>query len=111
MQDGEFADAPLPARGRTRDMSILQRIIPGVAVAVATAGAGAQSTPRSQLGVLTQSVGGARIEIMYRRPVARGRELFGALVPWGKIWTPSADSAARVTLSEAVEINGSKLAA
>lgn len=67
--------------------------------------------PKSQLGVVAQSVGGARIEIVYRRPVARGRALFGTLVPWGRIWTPSADSAARLTLSEPVEINGSKLAA
>ena len=45
------------------------------------------------------------------RPVARGRELFGALVPWGRIWTPSADSAARITLSTPIEVNGSRLAA
>jgi hypothetical protein len=66
---------------------------------------------RSQLGVVTQSVAGVRIEIIYRRPVARGRELFGALVAWGRVWTPSADSAARLILSAPVEINGSKLAA
>lgn len=71
----------------------------------------ALAQPKSQLGVVAQSVGGARVEIVYRRPVARGRELFGVLVPWGRIWTPSADSAARLTLSDAVEINGSKLAA
>jgi hypothetical protein len=71
----------------------------------------AAAQPKSQLGVVAQWVGGARIEIVYRRPVARGRALFGTLVPWGRIWTPSADSAARLTLSEPVEINGSKLAA
>jgi hypothetical protein len=67
--------------------------------------------PRSQLGVVTQSVADARIEIIYRRPVARGRDLFGALVAWGRVWTPSADSAARLILSAPVEINGFKLAA
>jgi hypothetical protein len=67
--------------------------------------------PRSQLAMVTQSVAAARIEIVYRRPVARGRSLFGFLVPWGRVWTPSADSAARFTVSDAVEINGSKLAA
>jgi hypothetical protein len=71
----------------------------------------AQSAPRSQLGTVSQLVNGTRIEIVYRRPVARGRPLFGALVPYGRIWTPSADSAARITVSGPVEINGSALAA
>src|SRR6188508_1989965 len=91
-------------------MSIVQRAL-ALALSVAPAAAYSQSIPRSQLGTVTQSLGSAHLEILYRRPVARGRELFGALVPWGKIWTPSADSAARITVSEAVEINGTKLAA
>ena len=70
-----------------------------VAVSLSLLGAGAacaQNT-RSQLGVVSQSIAGTRVEIVYRRPVARGRQLFGSLVPWGRIWTPSADSAARLT--------------
>jgi hypothetical protein len=67
--------------------------------------------PRSQLGSVSQDIAGTRIEIVYRRPVARGRELFGALVPFGRVWTPSADSAARITLSNDVQVNGEALAA
>lgn len=73
--------------------------------------ASAQNPPKSQLGAVSQLIAGTRLEIVYRRPVARGRALFGALVPWGRIWTPSADSAARLTLSAPIEINGSILAA
>jgi len=84
-------------------------------VALATLGAfervAAQSVARSQLGTVTQQVAAARIELLYRRPVAHGRSLFGALVPWGKIWTPSADSAARITFSAPVTVNGSALPA
>ena len=69
------------------------------------------ATPKSQLGIVSQLISGTRVEVLYRRPVARGRALFGALVPWGRIWTPSADSAARITLSAPVDINGSTLAA
>ena len=69
----------------------------------------AQRPRPSQLGTIMQEVAGTRIEIVYRRPVARGRELFGALVPWGRVWTPSADSAARITLSGAVEVDGQRL--
>ena len=72
--------------------------------------AGGQNT-RSQLGTVSQSVASLKIDIVYRRPVARGRALFGALVPWNRDWTPSADSAARVTISEPIEINGSRLEA
>jgi hypothetical protein len=93
-------------------MSILKQttIVAGI-WALAAVAVGAQAIPRSQLGGVTQSVGRSRVEITYRRPVARGRELFGALVPFGRVWTPSADTAARITLSEALEVNGAKLAA
>jgi hypothetical protein len=60
---------------------------------------------------VSQSVAGTRVEIVYRRPVARGRQLFGSLVPWGRIWTPSADSAARLTTSGPLQVNGSDLPA
>jgi len=91
-------------------MSILKRAV-ATSMFIGWSTAGAQSIPKSQLATVTQSVGTARVEILYRRPVARGRDLFGALVPWGKVWTPSADSAARITLSEAMQINGIKIAA
>ena len=71
----------------------------------------AQPTPKSQLGVVSQMVAGTRIEVTYRRPVARGRALFGSLVPWGRIWTPSADTAARIMLSAPIDVNGSRLVA
>src|SRR6185436_8506599 len=70
-----------------------------------------QATPKSQLGTVSQLIAGTRVELVYPRPVARGRDLFGALVPWGRVWTPSADTAARISLSGPVEVNGSKLAA
>lgn len=67
--------------------------------------------PLSQLGSVSQVIAGTKLEITYRRPVARGRELFGALVKWNEIWTPSADSAAILTVSRPVEIQGQPLAA
>jgi hypothetical protein len=71
----------------------------------------AQSIPRSQLATVEQNVAGARIAITYRRPVARGRALFGSLVRWGEVWSPSSDSAARLTVSAPVTVNGQALAA
>ena len=56
-------------------------------------------------------VGDTEIRAMYIRPVARGRDLFGALVPYGRMWTPSADSAMRLTFSTDVTIDGHALSA
>ncbi|AHG93736.1 Protein of unknown function DUF2911 (plasmid) [Gemmatirosa kalamazoonensis] len=88
----------------------LRLLCPALLAAAACAGA-QPSIPRSQLGTVTQWIAGARLDVVYRRPVARGRELFGALVRWGDLWTPSADSAARLTVSAPIEVNGSRLAA
>ena len=90
------------------------RVLAAVAVALALGcnrPATAQGARRSQLGTVSQVVAGTQIEIVYRRPVARGRALFGALVPWGDMWSPSSDSAARFTISTAVEVNGARLPA
>ncbi|MDQ8165910.1 MAG: DUF2911 domain-containing protein [Gemmatimonadota bacterium] len=71
----------------------------------------AQTIPRSQLAGVSQNLAGTQIDIVYRRPSARGRELFGALVPWDRVWSPSADSAARFTITAPIEVNGAPLAA
>jgi hypothetical protein len=80
------------------------------ALTIVSAAARAQTRP-SQLATVTQSIAQAHVEITYRRPVARGRALFGALVPWGQIWTPSADSGARFMTTSPLSINGSTLPA
>ncbi len=77
----------------------------------ASAASAQESTRKSQLGIVTQYVAGTKVEITYRRPVARGRALFGALVPYGRVWTPSADSAARIVTSGPLQINGATLPA
>lgn len=71
----------------------------------------AQPPRRSQRAEIMQMVGKTEIRATYVRPVARGRALFGALVPYGRVWTPSADSAMRISFSTDVEIEGQPLAA
>jgi hypothetical protein len=77
---------------------------------ILSASAGGQ-IPRSQLASVSQSLAGTQIDIVYRRPSARGRELFGSLVKWDEVWTPSADSAVQFSTSAEIEVNGTKLAA
>ena len=68
--------------------------------------ASAQGYPFSQRGSVSQTVAFTTITITYGRPVARGRALFGALVPWDSIWHPGADSATRVVLNHDVLVEG-----
>jgi hypothetical protein len=65
----------------------------------------------SQHGTVTQRVAGTLITVDYNRPVARGRELFGALVPYDKVWCPGADYCTTITVSTDVTIEGHALPA
>lgn len=67
--------------------------------------------PRSQHATVTQQIQATAVSISYNRPVARGRELFGSLVPWGRRWHPGADSATTISFSRDVVIDGHALAA
>jgi hypothetical protein len=97
---------------KTMPMSRISAMIMLVgALGAASTARAQQGIPKSQLASVTQQVAGTRVEVVYRRPVARGRALFGALVPWGRIWTPSADSAARITISAPITVNGAPLPA
>jgi hypothetical protein len=66
----------------------------------------AQMYPFSQRGKVSQSVAFTEISIEYGRPTARGRALFGALVPWDSVWHPGADDATRITFSRDVTMEG-----
>ena len=46
------------------------------------------------------------IEITYSRPAAKGRKIFGDLVPFGKIWRTGANGATKVTFGEDVKVGG-----
>jgi hypothetical protein len=90
----------------------------GVVVAVAlAAGAGVAAQQEktkikpSQHGTVSQKIADTVITIDYNRPVARGRELFGKLVPYGRIWCPGADDATTVEVSTAVTVEGKALPA
>jgi hypothetical protein len=65
----------------------------------------------SQHGSVSQRINETAITIEYNRPVARGRELFGALVPWGRIWCPCADDATTIEVSTGVKLDGQDLPA
>lgn len=65
----------------------------------------------SQNGSVRQEVANTAIEITYDRPVARGRDLFGGIVPFGEIWNPGANDATAISFSRDVTVNGNPLPA
>src|SRR5580765_1743995 len=71
----------------------------------------AQAPRPSQHASVSQQVAGTTITIEYNRPVARGRQLFGALVPYDRVWCPGADDCTTIELSTDIKIEGQALAA
>ena len=66
---------------------------------------------KSQAAAVSQRVANTEITVTYSRPVARGRELFGALIPYEQVWNPGADQATAVAVTRDVKVNGMPLAA
>ena len=64
---------------------------------------------KSQRGTVTQKIANTDISIDYGRPVARGREIYGSLVPYGRIWHPGANDATSMTVSRDIQVNGKPL--
>ncbi|HET8655264.1 MAG TPA: DUF2911 domain-containing protein [Longimicrobiaceae bacterium] len=64
---------------------------------------------KSQPALVKQQMGAARVSVVYNRPSARGRKLFGGIVPYGKEWDPGADEATRVELTRDMLVNGQPL--
>ena len=88
--------------------SVASGAIVAALVVLGSAACRAQGYPFSQRGRVDQTVAFTDISVVYGRPVARGRVLFGdtALVKWDAIWHPGADSATRVTFSHDVKLEG-----
>lgn len=51
------------------------------------------------------------ITIEYSRPSAKGRVIFGDLVPFGKIWRTGANNSTQITFGENVKVNGKDIPA
>jgi hypothetical protein len=59
----------------------------------------------SERASISQTVDSTTITIEYSRPAARGRDLFGALVPWNVNWT-GANWATTVDVNRPIRLNG-----
>src|ERR1700722_20183239 len=58
-----------------------------------------------------QDFGLSSIELSYSRPGVKGRQIFGDLVPYGKVWRTGANQATTITFGDEVMIGGTKIPA
>lgn len=65
----------------------------------------------SKNGLISGSIGGTGVTLEYGRPNDKGREIFGGLVPFGKVWRTGADEATTFEVDAPVVVEGSPLAA
>jgi tetratricopeptide (TPR) repeat protein len=95
-------------------------LLVGLGVLAGNAGAqfknGSQPTelniPRvSQRGTVSQRIGLTDITITYSRPEVGGREIWGKIVPYGKVWRAGANENTTINFTDDVSIEGKALAA
>jgi len=60
---------------------------------------------------VSEKVGNATITIDYSQPSVKGREIWGGLVPYGKVWRTGANEATTFETSTDVKIEGESLKA
>lgn len=60
----------------------------------------------SPSATINQEFSTSKIEVTYSRPSAKGRKVFGDLVPFGKEWRTGANGATKITFGEEVSFGG-----
>jgi hypothetical protein len=63
----------------------------------------------SSTQTIKQDFGMGAIELTYSRPNAKGRKIFGDLVPYNKLWRTGANGATKIVFTDAVELGGKKI--
>lgn len=68
-----------------------------------------QTPAASPFGKVQQTVGLTEVSVEYSRPSAKGRNIFGNLVPFGKTWRTGANANTIITFGTDVTIGGKTL--
>ena len=86
----------------------MKKIIIALAIFIANFTIEAQvKTPApSPKATIMQTVGLTDVEVVYSRPAAKGRPVFGNLVPFGKLWRTGANANTTISFSDDVVIDG-----
>lgn len=65
----------------------------------------------SPMQTIDQAFALSNIKVEYSRPSAKGRTIYGDVVPFGKVWRTGANGSTKITFGEDVTIEGKPLAA
>jgi hypothetical protein len=68
-----------------------------------------QDKPKSPPREIFGKSGATTIQINYSSPSVRGREIYGDLVPWDKLWRAGANAATTISFSQDVTVNGDQI--
>lgn len=83
-----------------------------IAVMTTTSVSAQLKTPApSPLQTLKQAFALSDITIEYSRPSAKGRVVYGDVVPFGTVWRTGANSSTKITFGEDVKVEGAELKA
>jgi len=100
----------LTGKGSTLQVEV-QRV---ASVPMAQAGPMFANRPLGQLSprdTARATIGGAAVWIDYSRPSRRGRDIFGALEPWNKVWRTGANAATQLSTPVDLVIGGATVPA
>src|SRR5205085_4798989 len=90
----------------------MTRTFVALAVAMAfgvAAEAADKKAPKSPPAETSATIGGVHVKIDYSAPSARGRKVFGELVPYGKVWRTGANAATTLTAGGDITIKDLKV--
>ncbi|MBK9759325.1 MAG: DUF2911 domain-containing protein [Flavobacteriales bacterium] len=65
----------------------------------------------SPKATVEQTIGVTDVKVSYARPSAKGRKIFGGLVPYGEVWRTAANAGSYITFEAPVVINGTSIPA
>ena len=71
----------------------------------------AQNPPASPTAKASGKIGAANVTIDYSSPSVKGRQIFGGLVPYDKVWRAGANTATSLETDKDLMIGGKKLPA
>lgn len=82
-----------------------------LALLISTATFAQEEKPKSPPATATGEINGATITIDYHAPSARGRVIWGDLVPFGEVWRAGANDATTFETDKDIQIEGETLPA
>lgn len=92
---------------RTASLPDIERITEQFIATERTRGVAASMSPRD---TVRTTIGSTSLRVDYGRPLQRGRELLGKVIPYGSVWRTGANNATQFTTSAAITLAGLDLA-